>query len=207
MLRHLDSLSDDQLRTAYAEAVEWFVATVAAVPADGWDRPAGDRGTVAERVALAAHGFEQLVAYLDAPPQRVTFVGRTGRARAVFARPVPTSPQHLAERAEDTWRELRPAVDTGVRRLGAEVLARVAAAGDDAPCTMPIGTARLADELPGRVGEVVVHTLDVHKALGLAAPEAPALPIEVTLAYVAALADPVRAVLALTGRIGYDVFT
>jgi hypothetical protein len=85
VLRHLDSLSDDELRTAYAEAVGWFVAAVAAVPADGWDRPAGDHGTVAERVALAAHGFEQLVAYLDAPPQRAYVAALADPVRAVLA--------------------------------------------------------------------------------------------------------------------------
>lgn len=207
MLRDLDALSDADVRAAYEQAVMWFVGTVVGIDAACWNAPANDRFTVAELVGLAAHGCEQLLAYLDAPVAANTFVGRTGRTRAVFARPVPTMHRDLVDRAEDTLAALGPDVPAGVWRLGDRVLARLAATPDDAPCTTPLGTSRLADELPSRVGELTVHTLDLVKAVGPGEPTPPPLPVEVTLSFVMKLADPVRAVLALTGRIGYDVLT
>lgn len=207
MLRDLDALSDDEVRAAYEQAVMWFVGTVVGIDASRWNAPANDRFSVAELVGLAAHGCEQLLAYLDAPVAANTFVGRTGRTRAVFARPVPTRHADLVERAEDTLRALGPDVHAGVWTLGDRMLARLAVTADDAPVTTPLGTARLVDELPSRVGELTVHTLDLCKAIGPGEPMPPALPVEVTLSFVLKLADPVRTVLALTGRIGYDVFT
>ncbi len=207
MLRDLDALSDGQVRAAYGQAVMWFVGTVVGIDADRWNAPANDRFTVAELVGLTAHGCEQLLAHLDAPVAANTFVGRTGRTRAVFARPVPTMQRDLVDRAEDTLRALGPDVPAGVWRLGDRVLRRLAAAPDDAPCTTPLGTARLVDELPSRIGALTVHTLDLCKAIGPGEPTPPPLPVEVTLSFVLALADPVKAILSLTGRIGYDVLT
>jgi Mycothiol maleylpyruvate isomerase N-terminal domain len=207
VLRDLDALSDADVRVAYEQALMWFVGTVVGIDADRWNAPANDRFTVAELVGLAAHGCEQLLAHLDAPVAANRFVGRTGRTRAMFARPVPTMHLDLVDRAEDTLRALGPDVPAGVWRLGDRVLHRLAATADDAPCTTPLGTSRLVDELPRRVGELTVHTLDLGKAIGPGEPTPPPLPVEVTLSFVDALADPVKAILALTGRIGYDVFT
>ena len=206
MLRDLDALTAADVRTAYEQAVQWFVASVAAVPQDRYEERATDAWNVRELVAHTSRSLGLVLAYLDAPAQRVTFVGRTGYTKAVFADPAPTLHRDVAERARDTARQLGPDLVAGVWRLGDDVLNRLARTPDDAPCTTPLGAARLIDYLPSRVGELVVHTLDLHKAVGLE-PSPPPLPVELTLAFVVALANPVLAILALTGRIGYDVFT
>jgi len=206
VLRDLDALSDAEVRTAYEQAVQWFVATVASMPDDRWDGRATEVWTVRELVAHASRALSLLTAHLDPPPRRVSFVGRTGDTKALLARPTPTRRRDATERARDMLRDLGPDLVGAVWRLGDDTLNRLATTPDHAVCTTPLGTVTLVDHLPGRVGELVVHTLDLRRALGDGAPEPPALPVEVTLAFVLALADPVPAILALTGRIGYDVF-
>lgn len=50
----------------------------------------------------------------------------------------------------------------------ARCLGFVEGQGDDAPVTTSIGPVRLVDYLPTRVLEVVIHTLDVAEAAGVA---------------------------------------
>lgn len=207
MLRDLDALSASDIRWAYEQAVQWFVASAARVPADAWTQHAMDRWTVRELVAHTSRSLDLVTKYLDAASGPVTILGRTGFTRLVFANPTPTLHRDVAERARETADALGPDIVMGVWRLGDDVLNRLATTPDDAPCTTHIGTLSLIDYLPSRVGELVVHTLDLYKAMDWSTDDAPALPIEVTLSFVAALADPVKAILALSGRIGYDVFS
>ena len=207
MLRDLDALSDSELRTAYEQSVQWFVASAARVPADRWDTHAMDKWTTRELVAHTSRSLELVQRYLDAPAGPVTLLGRTAYTRVIFANPTPTLHRDVAERARETAAELGPDIVAGVWRLGDDVLNRLARTADTAPCTTHIGTVTLVDYLPSRIGELVVHTLDLHKALGWSTDDAPRLPVEVTLGFVVALADPVKAIMALSGRIGYDVFS
>lgn len=206
MLRDLDALSAADVRTAYGQAVQWFVGSAASVPVERLDERATGEWDVRELIAHTSRSLDLVTTYLDAPARRITFVGRTGYTKAIFANPAPTLHRDVAERARHTLTQLGPDLVAGVRRLADDVLDRLARTPDEAPCTTPVGAISLIDYLPSRVGELVVHTLDLHRALGLTA-DPPPLAVETTLAFVVALANPVLAILALSGRIGYDVFT
>lgn len=81
-------------------------------------------------------------------------------------------------------------------------LARAAATPGDRPFVHAIGWLRFDDYLVTRVVEVVLHTLDVQLACGLA-PSAPVSSLAVVRPVLVELtdrADPLALVLALTGR-------
>jgi hypothetical protein len=114
-------------------------------------------------------------------------------------------PDAITERGRQAGRDLGLDPVAGLRAQYDAAVAAVEAHPDDAPVDTPAGVMRLADYLPSRVFELVVHTDDLARALGASAPgSVPARTIATTFAAALAAEGRDDAVLlrGLTGRGG-----
>ena len=188
-------------RAAFDDAARWFADTTRLV-GDRWDHPGLGEWDVRALVGHTSRSLLTVEAYLAVPADRVD-VGSAAEyyeaTRAIAAGPA------VAERGREAGRALGPdpvaAVDVIVDRVpptladrdGSELLTTVA------------GGMRLADYLPTRTLELVIHTLDLGAALGteLDPPPAPAMETAALVARLAVLGGRAgRLLLAATGRTG-----
>lgn len=195
-------------RRAFTEAARWFAATV--TRADGrWDAAGLGEWDVRALVGHTTRALLTVEAYLAAPAARVDLASPTAYLRATTA---------VAAGPEVTARG-RAAGDA----LGADPVAAVAATAErvvrlvdtqdgTALVSTVAGGMRLADYLPTRTFELVVHTCDLARALGLPADvprEAAAHALALAADAAAARGDAAAVLLALTGRTalpaGYSV--
>jgi uncharacterized protein (TIGR03083 family) len=193
-----------EVRDAYRDAAEAFVAVVDGVAPDQWDRPALGEWNVRELVGHASRALSTVEDYLATPAERADL----GSAAAYFAAALADPSVHaaVADRARERAGRLGPDVRTEVTLLARRVLDAVGRTPDGALLATPAGGIRLLDYLATRVVELVTHTLDLTDALG----EPPVLPPSSatvalrTLAEVAAArsgtVDDAALVRALTGR-------
>jgi uncharacterized protein (TIGR03083 family) len=157
-------MDSEAVRKAFATAADYFTATVARVPAEGWNRPG--LGTWSVRV-LVGHTSRALVTvetYLDAGAAQVDLPGPVEYFFAALA-PV-SAPSAIAERGRQAGAALGDDPAETVRALAAQVIARVQATPDTALVGTPAGGMTLIAYLPTRVFELAIHTLDLAAALG-----------------------------------------
>ena len=189
-----------RVRDAFAEAADYFVATVARVPADGWDRPGLGEWSVRALVGHTSRALLTVETYLDAGAERVDVPGPVEYFLVGLA-----TADHgaIAERGRQAGAALGDDPAGAVRALTERVVARVQRAADSDLVGTSAGGMTLIAYLPTRVFELAIHTLDLAAALGVAGslPDATAA---VTLDLVAALARrrgrDTALLLAATGR-------
>jgi hypothetical protein len=193
------SHSWDQARAAFRDAAAWFADTLYGV-GERWEQPGLGEWDVR---ALAGHTSRALLTvetYLARPAQSVAVASAAAyfsATRAVAAGP------DVAERGRDAGRALGPDPAGAVALIVARVLPLLD------PCTggevieTIAGGMRLADYLPTRTFELVMHTVDLHAALGIepATPEAASRTALTLVTDLAQLDGHATTVLrALTGR-------
>ena len=189
-----------RMRDAFVGAVDYFIATVARVPADGWDRPGLGEWSVRALVGHTSRALLTVETYLAAGAARVDVPGPVEYFLVALA-----TADHgaIAERGRQAGAALGDDPAGAVRALTERVVARVQCAADTDLVGTPAGGMTLIAYLPTRVFELAIHTLDLAVALGVAAslPDATAA---VTLDLVAALARrrgrDTELLLAATGR-------
>jgi uncharacterized protein (TIGR03083 family) len=192
------------VRTAYRDAADAYVAVVDGIDPDQWALPTIGEWTVRELVAHTARALVTVETYLAQPAERVELTS----SAAYFAAGLAPEGIHddVARRARDQADALGPDLRTAVTEVARRVLALVDATSDDAVLGTFVGGIRLADYLPSRVVELVVHTLDLTDALSAppVLPPTAALVALGTLAEVGAsrpgVVDPAALVRALAGR-------
>ena len=190
-----------RVRDAFAEAADYFVATVTRVPADGWDRPGLGEWSVRALVGHTSRALLTVETYLAAGAERVDIPGPVEYFLVALA----TIADHgaIAERGRQAGAALGDDPAGAVHALAERVVARVQRAADTDLVGTPAGGMTLIAYLPTRVFELAIHTLDLAAALGVAGslPDAAAA---VTLDLVAALARrrgrDTELLLAATGR-------
>lgn len=186
------------VRAAFQEGAATFLTTLRAVGPELWDRPGalGD-WTVRELAAHTLRAFITVDGYLSAQPT-------TDRVLADASEYYQTAladagvHQGVSARARQAGRQLIDPVGEAEATI-AQVLARVAATGDDEPVNTFAGQITLVEYLATRVVELGVHTLDLQRATGQL-PELHPDTSAVALAVLTQLASPVPLLLALTGR-------
>lgn len=186
-------------RSAFAEAAAWFVAATAEV-GDRWDQPGLGEWDVRALVGHTSRALLTVEAYLAKPATAVAI--QSASAYYLAARAASTGPE-VAQRGRDAGAALGDDPPEAVARIADRVLPLVTAADGAELVTTIAGGMRLADYLPTRTFELVVHTADLATALDLPV-EPPNLPAAQALRLVAelAVADG-RAgalLLAATGR-------
>ncbi|CUR56041.1 conserved hypothetical protein [metagenome] len=187
-------------RTAFADAAAWFVATTALV-GDRWSEPGLGEWDVRSLVGHTSRALLTVEAYLDQPAERV----EVGSAVAYFLRArTMADDATVAERGRQAGEALGtdPAAVAGI---ATRVLARVEGCDGEEVVTTIAGGMRLADYLPTRTFELVVHTADLAAAIGVpaeppAGPAAQALELATRLAVETGTAAPL--LRAITGREG-----
>jgi len=151
----------DGSRAAFDAAAEWFERTAALV--DGrWDEPGLGEWDVRALVGHASRSLLTVEEYLARPATAVQVGSAVDYYRAI--RGMTTGPA-VAQRGRDAGAALGDDPAAAVAELAARVLPIVAACtGEELPTTIA-GGMRLADYLPTRTFELVVHTCDLARAL------------------------------------------
>jgi uncharacterized protein (TIGR03083 family) len=174
----------------------------AALVGTRWDEPGLGEWDVRALVGHTSRSLLTVEEYLARPAATVEVASTADYYRAIRGM---TSGPAVAQRGRDAGAALGEDPAAGVAAIAARVLPVVAACtGDELPTTLA-GGMRLADYLPTRTFELVVHTCDLATALGLRLDVPPAAAAQ-ALGVVADLAVGDGAagtlLLALTGRTG-----
>ena len=191
----------DDARRAYADAADWFVTRVGSV-GDRWAEPGLGEWDVRALVGHTSRSFVTVETYLAQPAAHVDVESTADYYRAT--RVAATGPG-VAQRGRDAAEALGPDPAAAVTELAARVLTLVDSCDGSELVTTIAGGMRLADYLPTRTFELVVHTADLSTALGQpldvpAVAGAQALEIVAELAVGDRLIGPL--LLAATGRGG-----
>jgi uncharacterized protein (TIGR03083 family) len=195
------SPSWDTSRRAFEDAAGWFVRTAALV-GERWDEPGLGEWDLRALVGHTSRSFLTVEEYLARPAATVEVASAGDYYRAIRGR---TDGPAVAQRGRDAGAALGDDPAAAVAAIAARVVPSVAACtGDELPTTIA-GGMRLADYLPTRTFELVVHTCDLALALGEPldvppSPAAQALALASELAVTNGLAGPL--LLAATGRSG-----
>jgi uncharacterized protein (TIGR03083 family) len=147
-------------RAAFASAGGWF-RWMATQVGDRWDAPGLGEWTVRDLVGHTSRALSTVASYLDAEPGPVEVESAT----AYFGLALQASSSAIADRGREAGRSLGDDPAAAVQELDERVQAKVAAAADDAFVGTAAGGMRLADYLPTRTFELVVHTCDLASAL------------------------------------------
>ncbi len=191
----------DDSRRAFADAAQWVVR-MAALVGDRWSRPALGEWDVRALVGHTSRSLLTVETYLARPAMTVELVSAGDYVRATRA--VAADPA-VAVRGRDAGAALGGDPAAAVAEIAARVLPLVESRDGTELLTTIAGGMRLADYLPTRTFELVVHTSDLATALEApldvpATAAAQALRLVAELAVSDGLAGQV--LLALTGRTG-----
>jgi uncharacterized protein (TIGR03083 family) len=191
----------DDSRRAFAEAGSWFVDTAGRV-GDRWSEPGLGEWDVRALVGHTSRSFVTVETYLAQPAEAVEVASAVEYYRVTSE--LAAGPG-VAERGREAGRVLGEDPVAAVAELRTRVVDLLAEKDGSELLTTIAGGMRLVDYLPTRVFELVVHTLDLARALGLpmdvpARPAAQVLELVSALAVVQGKAGPL--VLAATGRGG-----
>jgi hypothetical protein len=191
----------DASRQAFADAAEWFVRMTALV-GDRWEAPGLGEWDVRALVGHTSRSLLTVESYLAVPADAVVVASAPDYYRA--SREIASGPG-VAQRGRDAGAALGDDPARAVAAIAARVVPLVEASDPGALVTTIVGGMRLADYLPTRTFELVVHTTDLATALAVPA-DVPATGATQALQLVTALAvaDGLAAplLLAATGRSG-----
>lgn len=187
-------------KEAFQESVLQFAEVVEQIPEGAWEQPGLGSWSVRELVAHTVRIIDRTAAYAGVSGPVDT---KSAAAYYVRAMSTPGVNEAIAERARASVGLLGDDPARAARTIGERTLAVVAALDDDASAVTPFGTLRVADYLPTRILEVVLHTLDIARAVGIAVVPARSA-LSVTLSLLAEMAaehgDGEAVALALSGR-------
>ena len=158
-------LDSDQNRTAFREAGSSFVDTVSRVPPDALDDPALGVWSVQE---LIGHTCRALLTVEQYAGREAGAPGRMAGPADYFCEVLRDRSIHeaVAERAADAAAALGDDPASAVAGIVDGLSRLVDVLPDDHSMGTPWGEMRLADYLPTRTFELVVHTLDLAGAVG-----------------------------------------
>ena len=188
-------------REAFTQAVPIFVSTVARIPADAWDKPGVGEWTVRDLTGHASRAISTIESYTATRSTKPITGYNPGSSTSAAAHAA--LHKAVAERGREAGRALGEDPASAVRELAARVLAKLPTIDDDFPVETPFGVLSLRDYLPTRVVELVVHTLDLGRATGIAV-EIPDALLNETIASLGRNAvrqgNGIALIEALTGR-------
>jgi hypothetical protein len=155
---------------AFAQAAQWFVRVAARVGDDRWEAPGLGEWDVRALVGHTSRSLLTVEAYLGQPAERVEVASAAEYVRVT--REIAAGPG-VAQRGRDAGAALGDEPAGAVAEIAARVVPVVRACDGTELVTTIAGGMRLADYLPTRTFELVVHTADLVTAIGLPT-EAPA---------------------------------
>lgn len=152
------------VRTAFREAAAFWVATVARVPADTWDRPGLGDWSLRALVGHTSRSLLTVETYLDAGATEIALTSPAAYYVRALAPGIDAAA--ITERGRQAGAALGDDPLGAVHALYERVMARLDAAADEARVGTLVGGMTLITYLPTRVVELTIHTLDLVAALG-----------------------------------------
>lgn len=192
-------------RTSFIEAANYFIETTSLVARDQWSLPGLGQWTAQELAGHASRALVTIKTYLNQPGTSADLANPVAYFLSAFASGDSTkaTSQAIADRGKEAGSALGIDPLKNLQALHAEIIEALDAFPDDAILTTPMGTIRLSNYLPTRTFELVIHTLDIARAIGIT-PTPPLAPLTDTVILAAALAAQqghgVEVCLSLTGR-------
>ncbi|MBM3925093.1 MAG: maleylpyruvate isomerase family protein [SAR202 cluster bacterium] len=187
-------------RQAFKEASQFFVDTVARIPAGRWDSPALGVWTVRE---LVGHTNRALLTLEDYSAHPSSTLDIQSAAEYYIKASKHADHADIAERGREAGKALGPDPLNTVRGTQSRVLALVARLDPAQPIASRFGGIRADHFIETRVFELVIHTLDIAQSLNLKVnppKSALALTLRIASDIAAATGKGVDLALALTGR-------
>ena len=162
-------LETDQNRRAFREAAVFFVDTVGRVPPDALDGPGLGVWSVRELIGHTCRALLTVQHYSGRSPSAL---GRLASPADYFCEVLKDRSIHhsVAKRAMDAAAALGEDPTSAAADIVDGVSRFVDALPDDHPVATPVGEMRLADYLPTRTFELVVHSLDLAVAIDRVSP-------------------------------------
>ena len=196
-------MSGQDIRETYLEAGEYFGGVIDQVDIDGWDEPALGEWCVRDLAGHTYRSFTTVLSYSDKPGEKVELERPVDYFLKAFESLA--DPKMVAERGRAAGLEIIDDPKMMVRGFAMYVKNKLDGLSDDHIMATVVGGMRLIDYLPTRTFELIIHTMDLAKALGVKA-EPPENGMEATLQILGQLAlyrgHAPDLVLAATGRHG-----
>jgi uncharacterized protein (TIGR03083 family) len=195
-------VADGSVRVALDEAALAFVALVSSIDPDQLGAPGTGEWTVAELIGHAARAFVATQTVLDTPVDPATrwLAGAADYYRVAMSH----AGVHagITQRARAAGAALGPDPAAAVRADADRVLPRAAATPLDLEVQHAAGRLAFGEYLRTRVVELVLHSVDLSLALGVApsAPEHAAALTRDLMVELVDRADPLVVASVLTGR-------
>ncbi len=158
-------MSGQDIRDTYLEAGEYFASVVDQVDIDGWDEPALGEWCVRDLAGHTYRAFTTVLSYSAAPGDKVEIE----RPVDYFLKVVGGNVDHkqVAELGRGAGLEIIDDPRMMVRGFAMYVKNKLDELGDDHIMGTIVGGMRLIDYLPTRTFELIIHTMDLAKAVGV----------------------------------------
>ena len=196
-------MSGQAIRETYLEAGEFFASVVDQVDIDGWDGPALGEWCARDLAGHTYRAFTTVLSYSAAPGDKVEIERPVDYFLKVRGENV--DHKQVAERGRAAGLEIIDDPRMMVRGFAMYVKNKLDELADDHIMATPVGGMRLIDYLPTRTFELIIHTMDLAKSLGLDS-EPPEKGMAATLEILGQLAlyrgHASDLVMAATGRKG-----
>jgi hypothetical protein len=144
---------DSPAAIQYAAASDFFVEVVGAVPATRYAEPWSDDWRILDLIGHGNRAHTLVVEYLEHPMETMP--------------PGYLEPSAIAERGRQAVAALGDDPAATVWDCAQRTRATIAEVRDDAVVGTPFGTMPLCDYLPSRCAELVLHGLDLARAVGI----------------------------------------
>ena len=193
--------------TDFVAAADWVARLVGSLPTENWDRPGLGDWDLRALVGHTSRSLVTVLTYLGTHADRVEMESPLSYIAAVSR----VDHSAVVDRGRQAGRDLGDDPVARFAELRREAEAAARAADLDRPVVTIAGGMRIRDYLPTRTFELIVHGLDIARAVQVdAAPPAGPLATALRLAADAALTGGHGAalLLALTGRepgLGFSV--
>ena len=199
-------MSGQDIRDTYLEAGEYFASVVDQVDVDGWDEPALGEWCVRDLAGHTYRAFTTVLSYSAAPDDKVEIERPVDYFLKVLGDNV--GHKQVAELGRAAGLEIIDDPRMMVRGFAMYVKNKLDDLGDDHIMGTVVGGMRLIDYLPTRTFELIIHTMDLAKAVGVDA-KPPENGMTATLEILGQIAlyrgHASDLVLAATGRGGLPV--
>lgn len=199
-----DAVDIDITPALFARAAGWYVDLVGSITDDEWDRPGLGEWSVRELVGHTTRALLTVTDYLVDGDEAMALDIEVDGVVEYFhlALAPPDIAAAIAQRGRDMAADLGDDPATAVRAHAERTLAAVAGASDEAVCRTIAGVMWLSDFLDSRIVELILHGLDLCRALDrpLDPPGGPAQRVLDILAASVGRADRGAVLLALAGR-------
>ena len=158
-------MSSQGIRETYLEAGDYFVSIVDSIEIDAFDAPALGEWCVRDLVGHTYRSFTTVLSYSAVPSDKVDFERPVDYFLRLLSSDV--NHGHIAERGRAAGLEIIEDPKMMVRGFAMYVKNKLEELSDDHIMGTLTGGMRLIDYLPTRTFELIIHTMDLTKALGL----------------------------------------